>query len=181
MRPSFLALLAIAAAMWAVEVANAFMGHRLNDYGILPRTTAGLIGIPLAPFLHAGFGHVLGNTIPLLALGSLVALQAKRAFAVATLFVVLVGGAGVWLVGRSDLHVGASGLVFGYFGFLVARGWFDRRFVPVLIALAVLVMYGGLLFGVLPTRGFVSWEGHLCGLLAGILAARSIGRGGDGK
>ena len=176
MKPSFQALLAIVAVMWAVEVFNTFMGHRLNDYGILPRTTAGLIGIPLAPFLHAGLGHILGNTISLLPLGSLTVLQVRNAFGVTTLFIVCVGGAGVWLVGRPDYHVGASGLAFGYFGFLVARGWYDRRFFPILMAVAVLVLYGGLLFGVLPTRGFVSWEGHLCGLAAGVLAARFIGR-----
>ena len=177
MKSNMQVLVGLVAVMWAVEVVNGFMGHRLNDYGILPRTTDGLIGIPLAPFLHAGISHVLSNTVPLLALGTLTALQAKKAFGVATLFIVLVGGTGVWVIGRSDLHVGASGLVFGYFGFLVARGWYDRRFVPILIAVAVAVLYGGLLFGVLPTQGFVSWEGHLCGLLAGVLAARFIGRG----
>ena len=176
MKSNMQVLVGLVAVMWAVEVFNAFMGHRLNDYGILPRTTAGLIGIPLAPFLHAGLGHILGNTISLLALGSLTVLQVRNAFGVTTLFIVCVGGAGVWLVGRPDYHVGASGLVFGYFGFLVARGWYDRRFFPILMAVAVLVLYGGLLFGVLPTRGFVSWEGHLCGLVAGVLAARFIGR-----
>ena len=169
-------LIALVAAMWAVEVVNAFMDHRLNDYGIMPRTTAGLVGIPLSPFLHGGFGHVLGNTMPLLGLGILAARQAKRAFAAATLFIVCAGGAGVWLVGRSDLHVGASGLVFGYFGFLVASGWYDRRFVPILVAVVVIALYGWMLFGVLPTQGYVSWEGHLCGLLAGMLAARFVGR-----
>lgn len=176
MKPSFQALLAIVAVMWAVEVVNSFMGHSLNDYGLLPRTTEGLIGIPLAPFLHAGIGHVLSNTLPLLALGSLTVLQTKKTFGLTTLVIVLVGGAGVWLIGRSDLHVGASGLVFGYFGFLVARGWFEKRFVSILMAVAVLALYWGLLFGVLPTQGFVSWEGHLCGLLAGVLAARFVGR-----
>ena len=177
MKLSFQTLLAIVAAMWVVELANTFMDHRLDEYGILPRTTDGLIGIPLAPFLHGGIGHVFSNTIPLLALGSLTIVLTKRDFVVTTLFIVLVGGAGVWLIGRSDYHVGASGLVFGYFGFLVARGWFDRRFFTILMAVAVLVLYGSLLFGVLPTQGFVSWEGHLCGLLAGALAARFIGRG----
>lgn len=177
MKPGVYVLIALVAAIWAVEVVNAFMGHRLNGYGIMPRTAAGLVGIPLAPFLHGGFGHVLGNTMPLVGLGILTLLQAKRAFAAVTLFVVLAGGTGVWLVGRADLHVGASGLVFGYFGFLVARGWFDRRFAPILVALVVLVLYGGMLLGVLPTREFVSWEGHLCGLLAGVLAARFVGRG----
>ena len=174
MKSNMQVLVGLVAVMWAVEVLNGFMGHSLNEYGILPRTTGGLIGIPMSPFLHAGIGHVLSNTIPLLALGGLTVLQTRNAFGVTTLFIVCVGGAGVWLIGGPDFHVGASGLVFGYFGFLVARGWYDRRFVPILIAVAVLVLYGGLIFGVLPTRGFVSWEGHLCGLAAGVLAARFI-------
>ena len=89
-----------------------------------------------------------------------------------TLFVVLLGGAGVWLAARGGSHIGASGLVFGYFGYLVARGWYDRRIVSILIAIVVMVVYGGLLFGVLPTGGRVSWEGHLTGLIAGVLVAR---------
>ena len=117
MKSNMQVLVGLVAVMWAVEVLNGFMGHSLNEYGMLPRTTGGLIGIPMSPFLHAGIGHVLSNTIPLLALGSLTVLQTRNAFGVTTLFIVCVGGAGVWLIGRPDFHVGASGLVFGYFGF----------------------------------------------------------------
>ena len=128
----------------------------------------GLWGIPLAPFLHGGFGHALSNTVPLLMLGGLVAARGWQTLLGVTLFVVLLGGAGVWLVARGASHIGASGLVFGYFGYLVARGWYDRRIVSILIAVVVIVVYGGLIFGVLPTDGRVSWEGHLTGLIAGV-------------
>ena len=137
-----------------------------------PHRGRGCGASPLAPFLHGGFGHVISNTVPLLLLGSLVAARGWQTLLGVTLFVVLLGGAGVWLVARGGSHVGASGLVFGYFGYLVARGWYDRRIVSILIAVVVIVVYGGLIFGVLPTGDRVSWEGHLTGLIAGVLAAR---------
>ena len=171
-KQGMLLLAAFVAAIWVLAAVNVVAGDRLDDYGIVPRTADGLWGIALAPFLHAGFGHALSNTVPLLMLGGLVAARGWRVLLGVTLFVVLLGGAGVWLVARGGSHVGASGLVFGYFGYLVARGWYDRRVVSILIAVAVMVVYGGLLFGVLPTGGRVSWEGHLTGLLAGVLAAR---------
>ena len=172
MRSALLLVAVFVALLWAVELANGLVDHRFNDYGILPRTRGGLVGIPLAPLLHGDFGHLLSNSVPLLVLGSLAATQGRKALVGASLLIVLLGGAGVWVAGRSSVHVGASGLVFGLFGYLVARGWYDRSIVSVLIALVVLLLYWGLLFGVLPSRGFISWEAHLFGLLAGVLAAR---------
>ena len=165
------------AVMWVVEIINGFIGHRLSLWGILPRTTPGLIGIPLSPFLHGSFNHVLSNTIPFLVLGGLVGLRGGQKLVGISLFIIVAGGAGVWLLGRPAVHVGASGLVFGYFGYLVANGWFDRRPLSILAAIAVIVVYGSLVFGVIPTTDFVSWEAHLFGLLAGVLAARLTRRG----
>ncbi len=165
------------AVMWVVEIINGFIGHRLSLWGILPRTAPGLIGIPLSPFLHGSFNHVLSNTIPFLVLGGLVGLRGGQKLVGISLFIIVAGGAGVWLLGRPAVHVGASGLVFGYFGYLVANGWFDRRPLSILAAIAVIVVYGSLVFGVIPTTGFVSWEAHLFGLLAGVLAARLTRRG----
>ena len=183
---SLLWLFAFIFVLWAVELVNFFLGHRLNEYGLVPRTVLGLRGIPLSPLLHGGFGHLIANTVPLLILGGLVAVRGQANFLSVTGFPILVGGTGLWLIGRpwpwDDLelvvHVGASGLVFGYFGYLVARGWYERSVLAILVALAVIVVFGwGILFGLLPTAGFVSWEGHLCGLLAGLLMARlTIGR-----
>ena len=175
MRSALLLVAGFVALLWAVELANGLADHRLNDYGIVPRTINGLIGIPLAPLLHGGFGHLFSNSVPLLVLGGLTAAQGRKALLNASLFIVLLGGAGVWLAGRSSIHVGASGLVFGLFGYLVARGWYQRSIGAVLITVIVLGLYWGLLFGVLPSRGFISWEAHLFGLLAGVLAAR-LGR-----
>lgn len=172
MKLSVIWILGFLAMIWVVEIINGFIGHRLSVWGILPRTTQGLIGIPLSPFLHGSFNHVLSNTIPFLVLGGLVGLRGGQKLVGISLFIIVVGGAGVWLFGRTAVHVGASGLVFGYFGYLVANGWFDRRPLSILAAIAVIVVYGSLVFGVLPTTSFVSWESHLFGLLAGVLAAR---------
>jgi membrane associated rhomboid family serine protease len=172
MKSKVLWILGFLTVMWGVEVLNGFMGHRLSEWGIRPRTTLGLIGIPLSPLLHGSFNHVLSNTIPFLLLGGLVALRGSQKLVGVSVFIIVLGGLAVWLFGRSAVHVGASGLVFGYFGYLIAIGWYDRRPLSILVAIAVIVLYGGLLLGVLPTQGFVSWEAHLFGLLAGVLAAR---------
>jgi membrane associated rhomboid family serine protease len=177
MRSKILWILGFLAVIWVVEIINGFMGHRLSAWGIRPRTEIGLIGIPLSPFLHGSFNHVLSNTVPFLVLGGLVALRGSQKLVGVSLFIIMIGGSGVWVLGRTAVHVGASGLVFGYFGFLVANGWFDRRPVSILAAIAVIVVYGGLVFGVLPTQSFVSWEAHLFGLLAGVLSAWLTRRG----
>ena len=129
------------AVIWVLAAVDFLTDNRLAEYGIVPRTVDGLWGIPLAPFLHGGFGHALSNTVPLLLLGGLVATRGWQTLLGVTLFVVLLGGAGVWLVARGGSHIGASGLVFGYFGYLVARGWYDRRIVSILIAV---VVHGGI-------------------------------------
>ncbi len=158
------------ALMWAVAVVNALLGHRLNAFGILPRDVDGLVGIALAPFLHGGFSHVASNTAGLLLLGGLVAMRGERSFVAVSVFVALVGGLATWLFARSAYHVGASLVVFGYFGYLLARGVVERTPGAIAVALLVIAAYGGLLWGVLPARG-VSFEGHLFGMLAGIGAA----------
>lgn len=174
-------LLALIAAIWIVELVNLFMDHRLNQYGIVPRTVEGLRGIPLSPFLHGGLGHLLSNTGPLLVLGGLVAARGRANFVGVTAFIIVIGGLGLWAVGRpwpwddvqNLVHVGASGLVFGYFGYLVARGWYERSFLAIFVSVVVILVFGsGILFGLLPTAPYVSWEGHLCGLAAGVLIAR---------
>ncbi len=176
MKASAVLIVGFLAVIWAVELVNGFMDHQLNAWGILPRTTQGLIGIPLSPFLHGSISHALSNTVPLLVLGGLVGIRGSKALVGVTLFIIMVGGVAVWGLSRTAIHVGASGLVFGYFGYLLARGWYDRKFSSILIAIAVLLLYGGLLFGVLPKGGFISWEAHLFGLIAGLLAARLTSR-----
>jgi membrane associated rhomboid family serine protease len=158
--------------LWSIEGVNALLDHRLNRWGVLPRTLPGLVGIPLSPFLHGSFAHLLLNTVPLVTLGGLVAFQGIRLFFSVSLSIILLSGAALWLFGRSAYHVGASSLIFGYFGYLVARGWYERSITALLVAIVTLGLYGGIVWGVLPTRSYISWEGHLSGLLAGVLVAR---------
>ena len=158
--------------IWAIELINFSIGHRLSDWGILPRTLKGLRGIPLSPFLHASIIHTMMNTIPLAVLGGFVLLHGRQMFFEISIIIILVSGAALWLFGRSSCHVGASGLIFGYFGYLVLRAWYDRSLKSFIIAFITVSLYGGIIWGLLPTFSRISWEGHLFGLLAGILAAR---------
>jgi membrane associated rhomboid family serine protease len=172
---SFALLLIPIGAMWAMEIVDWFLDQRLNDYGIIPRDRRGLIGIPLSPFLHAGFGHLISNTIPLVILGGLVLLSSAKQFLQVSVTIILLGGLGVWLFAIGGNHIGASGLVFGYFGFIVVRGYFERTIPSLIVAAVVIFMYGGgMLIGMLPVTKGVSWEGHLFGFLAGAFAARSM-------
>jgi membrane associated rhomboid family serine protease len=164
----------LVATMWVVGLANLPLDYRLSEFGIVPRTIDGLIGVPLSPFLHASFDHLLVNSLPVAFLGTLVAIQGKRTFLLATVFIVLGGGGALWVVGRHGTHVGASGLIFGYFGYLVARAWYNRSLSSIVVAVVMVVVYGGVVFGVLPSTSDVSWEGHLTGLIAGVLAARTM-------
>ena len=168
---SIKATVILLALVWLIEVVNSLMGHRLNAYGIYPRRLDSLPGILFWPLLHGGYAHLLMNTTPLLVMGFFVALRGTRSFWLSSAFIVLLAGGGVWLFGRSAYHIGASGLVFGYFGFLVALAWYEKSLMTFLVACLVLFYYGGIIYGILPRDEFVSWEGHLFGLLAGIVAA----------
>lgn len=163
----------ILAVMWAVEVADLLLfGVSLDAYGIRPRSAEGLAGILFAPFLHGGFAHLLGNSVLFVVLGSLVLFHEVRDFVLTTVLAVLVGGLGVWLFGGSGtVHVGASGVIFGYFGYLLLRGYFRRSLGAILLSLSLLVFYGWLLFGLLPFQPGISWLGHLFGFLGGALSA----------
>lgn len=166
------ALFWLVAIMWAVEGVNMLTGHRLNGLGLEPRTLVGLPGIFVAPFLHGDLAHLLSNTAGLAVLGALVSIKGEQDFLIVTAFVIVLGGMATWALGRPGDHVGASALVFGYFGFLIGRGWTERTPLAVVIAAAVTILYGGLLIGVVPNSRGISWEGHLFGLIAGFAAAR---------
>ncbi|MGH3088917.1 MAG: rhomboid family intramembrane serine protease [Rubrobacteraceae bacterium] len=160
--------------MWVLEIADLLLfGGGLDAYGIRPRTAEGLSGILFAPFLHGGFVHLASNSIPFLVLGSLVLFHEIKDFVVTTALAVLVGGLGAWLLGGAHtVHIGASGLVFGYFGYLLLRGYFRRSVGAVALSLVLAVFYGWMLFGLLPFQpGAVSWQGHLFGFLGGALSA----------
>ena len=161
--------------IWAVEGVNLLSGRQLYVFGILPRHLTGLVGIPLGPFIHGSVSHATLNTVPFLVLGGLVALRGVKTFLSTSVFIILCGGAALWLFGRFSYHIGASILIFGYFGYLVARGWYERSVWSILTAFLTLFLYGSIIWGVLPTQSFISWEGHLFGMLSGILAARVQG------
>ena len=165
-------MLGLVLLVWLVEIVNLSMGYQLNEWGILPRSSRGLVGIPVSPFLHGGIGHVISNTSGFVLLGSVVMMRGRMLFLQLSLLIVLLGGGLTWALGRSAHHVGASGLIFGYFGYLLARGWYERTLSSIVIALVVLMIYGGMLWGLLPTDTQISWEGHVFGFLAGILGAR---------
>jgi membrane associated rhomboid family serine protease len=162
--------------MWLLEVVDAyFLGQALNSLGIWPRRIDGLWGIILMPLLHGGMGHLAANTLPFLILGGLVFWRSGSDFLIVSLVTVLLSGLALWLFGASRaVYIGASGLIFGYFGFLVFRGYFERSPQSLLVALLVVVFYGGLLFGLVPQRNGISWEAHLFGFLSGALCARLL-------
>lgn len=162
---------------WFLEIVDSYLGGRLDVYGIIPRNAIGLRGILFSPFLHGGFAHLSANTVPFLVLGWLIMLRETSDFFVVTIISMLVGGLGVWLFAPPySIHIGASGVIFGYFGFLLLRGYFERSFAAILFSLIVGSLYGGIIWGVLPGQPGISWQGHLFGFIGGAIAARLLAR-----
>lgn len=163
---------------WMIEIVDVFLfGGALNSYGVRPRNLDGLQGILLMPFLHGSFAHLAANTIPFVTLGWLIMLREVSDFFVVSGITMLVSGLGVWLTGApNSVHIGASGLIFGYFGFLLLRGYFERSFTSILLSLIVGFFYGSLIWGVLPSQPGVSWQAHFFGFVGGVLTAQLLGR-----
>ena len=169
-------MVVLTAALWLIEVLDdlAFDGG-LDEHGIVPRTWGGLDGVLWAPLLHGGFGHLLANTVPLLVLGGFVALAGMRRWVAVTAFVVIVGGLATWLIARPAIHIGVSGLIFGYAGFLLVAGFVEKSIKGIGVALLVGFLFGGMVLrGITPVASWVSWESHLLGFAAGVLAAFAI-------
>ena len=169
-----LPVLVLLGVMWVFEIVDLIIPVEFDYLGISSREFAGLIGIPLAPFLHGGFEHLLANTLPFLILGSLVAWRARGRFWSVAVLIIVLGGAAVWLLAPSDtITIGASGMVFGFLGYLLVLGVLTRRWVDILVAVGVLLLYGSLLMGATPfgVPEGVSWLAHLTGFAAGVAAA----------
>lgn len=166
-------LFGLLAVMWVVEIVDFLLPMvNLDVFGIQPRTRSGLLGVLLCPFLHIGFGHLVSNSIPFLLLGALVMTGGRRLFLPLSLWVTVIGGSGVWVLGvGGTVHLGASLLIFGYLGYLMSRGFIERSVGGVIFSVAILLVYGGMLYGVFPGQPGISWLGHLCGFLAGIAGA----------
>ncbi|MBC7842246.1 MAG: rhomboid family intramembrane serine protease [Gemmatimonadaceae bacterium] len=159
--------------MWITFAANALLGGALLQFGIVPRTVHGLVGILAAPFLHGSLNHLIANTIPFLIFGWLVMLRDRRHFVPVTLLAALGAGVLAWSLGApNSVHVGASGVIFGYLGFLLLSGWYSRSVMSIVISLGVAALWGGTVMQVLPGAPGISWQGHLGGFIGGILAAR---------
>lgn len=169
----FRPLIAIVAAMWLTHLINVSLGGALTErLGLAPRRVDGLDGVVAMPFLHGSWEHLSANTAPLLTLGGVILTLAPRRFWTATAICVVVGGMLTWMLARAHLHIGASGLVFGWFGFLVALGLMERSWPAVIGAGVAVLMHGAsTILGLMPTDSSVSWDGHLAGLAAGVAAA----------
>lgn len=164
-------------AMWATLGANVLAGGALNNWGVVPRTRDGLWGILFAPFLHGSVQHLVANSIGFAILGSLVMLRRTRLFFPVTLFAMLGSGLFAWTFGPSNSdHIGASGVIFGYLGYLMTAGLFARSWGSILLSVVVTALWGGMVFGALPNQPGVSWQMHLGGFIGGILAARFLRR-----
>jgi membrane associated rhomboid family serine protease len=169
---AFKLVLILLAVMWVSEVVDIASGNKLDELGIEPRETDGLIGVGTAPFLHAGFGHLLSNTLPFVILGLAIAFEGIKRLGAVTLIVMLVSGLGTWLFAPADsIHIGASGVVFGYAAYLIVRGVFNRSLGQLALAAVVVLFLGGALLGGLVPRAGVSWQGHLFGAVGGVIAA----------
>ena len=168
-------LVCIVVLLWTIELANSLMNDALNNLGIRPRNILGLQGIIFAPFLHGNWRHLISNIFPLTILSWLIMARDRSEWIAVTVLTAIASGLGTWLFGgATTIHIGASGVVFGYFGFLVTRAYFERSLGSIAISLLVLALFGGMIWGILPVRVGISWEGHLFGLLGGIAAAWTI-------
>lgn len=158
--------------LYGVEIADAVLPANLESAGVEPRTTDGLWGILFAPILHGDWAHLTANTVPLIVLGFLVLLSGIGRGLAATAVIWVVAGAGTWLfAGSGETHIGASSLIFGWLTYLIVRGIFTRHVGQILLGVAVFLLYGGMLWGVLPSAPHISWQGHLFGAVGGVVAA----------
>ncbi|GAB2926807.1 rhomboid family intramembrane serine protease [Micromonospora polyrhachis] len=170
---AFVAMCAVVPVLFVIEALDIWLGAGFDTLGgIIPQRIEGLDGIFFGPFLHHGFDHLYSNSVPLILLGTFVLAAGVRRFLYSTLVIVLISGLGVWITGSpNSIVVGASGVVFGYLGLLLARGIVERSWWNLAVVLLVGMLYGGQLIGVFPTNEQISWQGHLFGLLGGIVAA----------
>ena len=158
--------------LWGIHFLNMILPWELRHLGLFPRTLHGLLGIPFAPLLHSSLSHLISNSIPLLVLGLALLSFYRQHLVDSVIIILLIGGIGVWVFGRSSVHIGASGLVYGLITYLIVFGFLRKNPVSICLAVSVAIYYGGvLLSGILPTHRFISWEGHLFGAIGGVAAA----------
>jgi membrane associated rhomboid family serine protease len=169
-------MLLLVGVLYVIEAVNSATAGGLNRFALQPRTLVGLEGIVFSPLLHASWAHLMANTLPLLIFGWLAMSGGFRQFVAVTVVVWLVSGVGTWLTGSPGLVLGASGIAFGWMVFLLVRGWFLRSVKQVLVALVLFVLWGGMLWGILPGQPGIAWQDHLFGAVGGVAAAWMVAR-----
>ena len=174
-KPRIVGVFASIGVIWSVSLFALFAAPQLVSLlAVVPRRLDGLPGVLGMPFVHDSLGHLMANTVPLIVFGLMLVVRGMRYFLGVALVVALLGGLALWAFGRNAMHIGASGVVFGLFGFLVVRGLYERRLTSIAVTVLVTFSYGAsMLIGIVPTTGPISWEAHLFGLLAGIVTARA--------
>lgn len=176
-RPGLGMLAGLVLLAWAIELIDQATSRNLDNYGILPRSFIGLRGVVLSPWLHGSWGHLIANTITFFGLGMIVIVAEGRRFISTTFMLVLLSGLGTWVIGRPAVHIGASGLIYGYFGYILGRALWEKKVIWAMIGIVVGVIYWRMLWGVIPKGGIISWEGHLAGLIGGVwLGKQHAGR-----
>ena len=175
---SAIAIVVFVAALWVIEVVDTAAGNSLDQWGIHPREGGEAVrGIALAPLLHGGWEHLAANSVPALILGFLGLIAGAGRFLLATAIIWLFSGVGVWITGGTNtVVIGLSGVLFGWMTYLAARGLFTRKPLDLIVGVTLMVLYGGMLWGVLPGQPGVSWQAHLWGAVGGVLAAVLLGR-----
>lgn len=154
--------------MWSINIINWILGSPLNILGIYPRSLFGLIGIIFAPILHGNFNHLFFNSIPFFVLGMFILMLGQNFFIAVTVVIAVIQGLLVWIFGRKYLHIGASGVISGYFGFVLGLAYFSPNLMSLILAFITLYYFGSIILGIIPTSKLISWESHLAGLIAGI-------------
>ena len=168
--------------VWVVSLCALADQSVFYHLALTPRRLDGLPGVIGMPFVHGSLWHLVANTLSLIPLAAIVLFRGARYYVVVVAWITVGGGLAVWLFAREAIHVGASGVVFGLVGFLIVRGLYERALTSLLVSLAVVLLYGGTIWGIVPQGGGVSWEAHLFGLLAGAVTARVfVGRDERGR
>ncbi|MDR3477772.1 MAG: rhomboid family intramembrane serine protease [Gammaproteobacteria bacterium] len=164
-------ILILIGSLYVIHFINWILGHRLNMLGIYPRRTWGLFGIAFSPFIHGHFNHLFFNSIPLFVLASFVLLNGLPTFYFVSVTIILLSGIATWAFGRRGFHIGASGVIMGYWGYLLINAYHQETALSIALAAVCIYYFGGLLFHLFPTEVKSSWEGHVFGFLAGVAAA----------
>lgn len=167
----FVEVLWVLGLLWIIQLFNSMSGNVLCVLGIIPRNPIGLLGIIFSPFIHGGFGHLFFNSVPFLLLLSFMMTLGTYTSICATVTIMIIGGAAVWLFGRHAIHVGASGLIMGYMGFILYNAYYNANLASVVVGIVSLYYLGTILFSLMPDDASTSWEGHVFGFAAGIFAA----------